>query len=67
MMLSGEHPDDEIDKLLETFGVQVSQIGLMPSKNFFKGNIMDNDRGLGEELRETIEEIRSIVQDWANP
>ena len=24
MMLSGEHPDAEIDKLLETFGISVS-------------------------------------------
>jgi len=24
MMLSGEHPDSEIDKLLESFGVQIS-------------------------------------------
>jgi len=24
MMLSGEHPDAEIDKLLESFGVQIS-------------------------------------------
>lgn len=26
MMMSGEHPDAEIDKLLETFGIQVSQL-----------------------------------------
>jgi len=26
MMLSGEHPDEEIDKLLETFGISPSMI-----------------------------------------
>ena len=36
-MLSGEHPDTEIDRLLESFGVQVSQIGTIPINNFFKG------------------------------
>ena len=30
MMLSGQHPDSEIDTLLESFGVQLSQIGLIP-------------------------------------
>ena len=39
MMLSGEHPDSEIDKLLESFGVQISQIGMIPTSNFFKGEI----------------------------
>ena len=31
MMLNGEHPDNEIDKLLQSFGVQMNQIGLMPT------------------------------------
>ena len=52
MMLSGEHPDAEIDKLLETFGVQVSQIGLIPMQNFFNGEIIENDMRVREELRE---------------
>ena len=39
MMLSGEHPDAEIDKLLESFGVQISSNGLIPTSNFFKGEI----------------------------
>ena len=52
MMLQGEHPDAEIDKLLETFGVQVSQIGLIPLQNFFKGELIENDMRVREELRE---------------
>ena len=52
MMLSGEHPDAEIDKLLETFGVQVSQIGLIPMQNFFNGEMIENDMRVREELRE---------------
>ena len=52
MMLSGEHPDTEIDKLLESFGVQISQIGLIPTSNFFKGEIPEQNERLGEEIRE---------------
>ena len=46
MMMSGEHPDAEIDKLLESFGVQISQIGLLPTDKFFKGQIPENDARL---------------------
>lgn len=48
MILSGEDPDEEIDKLLETFGVQ---------GNFsFKGEFLVNDIRLGPELRTLIGE-----------
>ena len=66
MMLSGEHPDAEIDKLLETFGVQVSQIGLIPMQNFFNGGIIENDMRVREELREQIEEVRAIFKNWTS-
>ena len=66
MMLSGEHPDAEIDKLLETFGVQVSQIGLIPMQNFFKGEIIENDMRVREELREQIDEVRAIFKNWTS-
>ena len=66
MMLSGEHPDAEIDKLLETFGVQVSQIGLIPMQNFFNGEIIENDMRVREELREQIEEVRAIFKNWTS-
>ena len=63
MMLSGEHPDAEIDKLLETFGVQVSQIGLIPMNNLFDGEMIENDMRMREELREQIEEVRAIFKN----
>lgn len=63
MMLSGEHPDTEVDKLLESFGVQVNQIGLIPINNFFKGQQITE--ALGDELREKIDEIRLIYKNWS--
>lgn len=65
MMLSGEHPDAEIDKLLESFGVQISQIGLIPTSNFFKGEIPEQNERLGEEIREQIDEKRFIYKNWS--
>ena len=65
MMLSGEHPDTEIDQLLESFGVQISQIGLIPTSNFFKGEIPEQNERLGEEIREVIDEKRFIYKNWS--
>lgn len=67
MMLSGEHPDAEIDKLLETFGIQVSQIGQISFKNIFNGEILENDMRLGQELSAAIDEVKSICKNWTNP
>ena len=55
MSLQGEDPDAEIDKLLETFDVQVA--GNFSSKQFFNGEFLANDIRLGAELRELIGEI----------
>lgn len=52
MILSGEDPDEEIDKLLETFDVQ----GNFSSKQLFKGEFLANDIRLGAELRTLIGE-----------
>jgi len=55
MMLSGEDPDAEIDKLLETFDLRINQLG--GSKNLFRGDFLDNDIRLGEAMKEAIEDI----------
>ena len=60
MILSGEDPDDEIDKLLETFDVQ----GNFSSKQLFKGEFLANDIRLGAELRTLIGECEQMFEDW---
>ena len=65
MMLSEEHPDAEIDKLLESFGVQISQIGLIPTDKFFKGQIPENDARLTEAVCEQIDELHFIFKNWS--
>lgn len=39
----------------------------MPSKNFFKGEILEKDSRLGEELREMIDDVKTLLADWAVP
>lgn len=36
-MMTGEYPDAEIDKLLETFGVHANSIGAIPENDIFQG------------------------------
>ena len=64
IMLSGEHPDAEIDKVLESFGVQISQIGLIPTDNFFKGQEIQEH--MGEDIRERIDDVREIYKEWGS-
>lgn len=37
---------------------------MIPLQNFFKGEIIENDMRVREELREQIEEIRVIFKTW---
>ena len=62
MMLSGQHPDSEIDTLLESFGVQLSQIGLIPIG--FATEDDDDSRLNQEEIRELIDDIRYVYKHW---
>lgn len=57
-MVSGEHPDTEIDKLLESYGFQLSQIGLIPTSSFIAET-------MSEELREKIDEVRNMLKNWS--
>ena len=64
-MLSGENPDAEIDRLLESFGVQISQIGLLPTNSFFKDQLPGDDVLMTELVREQIDELHYIYKYWA--
>ena len=57
LMMSGEHPDAEIDKLLQSFGVQLSQIGLIPTSSFIAET-------MSEDLREKIDEVQNVLKNW---
>ena len=57
-MMTGEYPDAEIDKLLETFGIQVSQIKSMSDKEIFKGQMIENDLRINEDMKEYIDDIK---------
>ena len=45
--------------------MQISQIGLIPTSNFFKGEIPEQNERLGEEIREVIDEKRFIYKNWS--
>lgn len=64
MMMSGQHPDEEIDKLLETFGPSNWTNGFS-MKTFFQGEIVSNDMRHGRELADAIDEIRAMRANWA--
>ena len=64
-MMTGEYPDAEIDKLLETFGIQVSQIGSMSEKDIFQGQLIENDLRINVELRDQIDEIKFTYKNWS--
>mmetsp|Transcript_304 Transcript_304/g.335 ORF Transcript_304/g.335 Transcript_304/m.335 type:complete len:120 (+) Transcript_304:517-876(+) len=53
----GEHPDAEIDKLLETFSMSGS---LFSNKNILNGEFIENDIRLSESIKEAIEEVKQI-------
>lgn len=55
MMQSGEYPDAEIDKLLETLNVQGNF-----NSNILNGDFIENDIRLSENIREAISEIKQI-------
>lgn len=59
-MMSGEYPDAEIDKLLETF----SMSGQFKN-TIVNGEYIENDIRLSEEIRETIEELRLMARPGA--
>ena len=54
--MSGDYPDEEIDKLIETFKMS----GSKEKQKIFNGELIDNDIRLSENIREAIEEIRSV-------
>ena len=54
-MMSGEYPDSEIDKLLETFSMSGSLFQNVVSSG---GEFIENDIRLNESIREAIEEVK---------
>lgn len=60
-MMNGDYPDAEIDKLLETF----SMTGQFKN-NIVNGEFIENDIRLSEEIRETIEELKTMARPGGN-
>ena len=58
-MISGEHPDTEIDRKLQSFGVQLSQIGLIPTSSFITEQ-------MSEDLIDKIDAIRNVLKKWSS-
>lgn len=55
LMQSGEYPDADIDKLLETLNVSGNF-----NSNILNGDFVENDIRLSENIREAISEIKQI-------
>ena len=56
--MSGEYPDAEIDKLIETFTMS----GFQGKQTILNGELIDNDIRLSEQIRETVDEVRHIAK-----
>jgi len=56
-MMSSDYPDAEIDKVLETFSMSGQLAG---TNKILNGEYIDNDIRLSENIREAIDEIKSI-------
>ena len=56
MMMQNTYPDAEIDKLIETF----SEMGFKGTQKIHKGEIIDNDIRLSENIRNALDDIREV-------
>lgn len=54
--MSGAYPDQEIDKLIETFTMS----GFQGKQTILNGELIDNDIRLSEQIRETVDEVRQM-------
>lgn len=58
MMMENDYPDAEIDKLIETF----SMLGLQGKQKIYSGEMIDNDIRLSEQIREALDDIRTLMK-----
>jgi hypothetical protein len=59
MIMTGEYPDAEIDRILETFSMSGQQNVIL------NGEFLENDIRLSESVREAIEQIKQVQKPSA--
>lgn len=63
LQMEAENPDEEVDKLLETFEMS----GIMKNNQVFNhGEFIENDIRINEVIRDLIDEIKSYQRPATN-